>query len=714
MNILLFTTHLNIGGITLYTVNLAKCLKQKGHRVIVCSSGGDLSGELKREGISHVRLNIKTKSEINPKLLFALPRLISLIRDNRIEIIHAHTRVTQCLAALIARLCGIAYVATCHGFFKARLGRRIFKCWGDKAIAISDAVKDHLVKDLGVDPRKVELVYNGIDAERFNRELSVEDVLSLKRELGLRGGIVIGAIGRLSSVKGYKYLLEAFAELSERYKDIQLLIVGDGPERERLLNVAKELKIEKGVKFIEPRSDTPRLLSIIDIFVSSSVQEGLGLSLAEALASATGVVATDVGGVGSLIKDGETGLLVPSSDSRRLASAIATLVDDPGLKDKLGSNGRKLVGRDFKIEDMVNKIENIYKSVSAKKELKMDRILIVNVNWLGDVLFTTPFIRAIRERFPASYIACLVVPRCRELLEDNPNINDVIVYDEDGLHKSIFGKFNLIKTLRQKGFDGSFLLHRSFTRALLVFLSGIKNRIGYNTKKRGLLLTKALDEPLGSIHKVEYFLNLAEACGANIVQREYDFFVRDQERREVEDFFKKRGITSDDTLIVLNPGGNWPPKRWPKESFAEVADRLSSELNAKVVITGAPSDMDLAHEIMALTKTRLVSATGKTTLKSLGAVMERADLVISSDSGPMHLALGVKSKVIALFGPTSDAITGPYGRQKDFFVIKKDVDCAVPCYDFTCNDHRCMKAITVDEVVEKAKEMLSNKDDENR
>ncbi|MEE8360218.1 MAG: glycosyltransferase family 9 protein, partial [Candidatus Omnitrophota bacterium] len=192
------------------------------------------------------------------------------------------------------------------------------------------------------------------------------------------------------------------------------------------------------------------------------------------------------------------------------------------------------------------------------------------------------------------------------------------------------------------------------------------------------------------------------------------FFVRDKERREVEDFLKKRGISSDDTLIVLNPGGNWPPKRWPKESFAEVADRLSSELNAKVVITGAPSDMGLAHDIMALTKTRLVSAAGKTTLKSLGAVMERADLVISSDSGPMHLALGVKSKVIALFGPTSDTITGPYGRQKGFFVIKKDIDCAVPCYDFTCNDHRCMKAITVNEVVEKAKEMLSNKDDENR
>ncbi|MFH1753364.1 MAG: lipopolysaccharide heptosyltransferase II, partial [Candidatus Omnitrophota bacterium] len=709
MNILLLTTHMNIGGISLYVVGLAKRLKRKGHRVIVSSSGGDLCGELDKEGIPHVRLNIKTKSELSPKLLLALPKLLSLVDKGNIEIVHAHTRVTQVLSAIVSCLRGIAYVTTCHGFFKMRLGRRIFKCWGDKAIAISDAVRDHLIKDLGAAPDKTELVYNGIDAARFSVELSAPERESLKKELGLRPGRIIGAIGRLSSVKGYSYLLEAFAELLSKYKDMQLLIVGDGPEKEDLHRRCRGLKIENSVKIIESRLDTPRILSIMDIFVSSSVQEGLGLSLAEAMASRKPVVATDVGGVRSLVKDRETGLLVPSKDSGKIAEAVSALIADPALMKELGSMGRTLIERDFNIDHMTDKIIDIYRGAVAAKMLKMERVLIVNVNWLGDVLFTTPFIRAIRGRFPSSHIACLVVPRCKDLLEGNPNVNEVIIYDEDGLHKSLIGKLKLIAALRRKRFDGAFVLHRSFTRALLMYLSGIKNRIGYNTKKRGFLLTKAVDEPIGSLHKVEYFLDLARACGADANAGEYDFIVRDQERRDVGEFLKKKGISGEDTLIVLNPGGNWPPKRWPKESFAELSDRLSDELNAKVLITGAPSDMKLAHDIMALANKKPVSAAGKTTLKSLGAVMERADLMISSDSGPMHLALSVKSKVIALFGPTSDAITGPYGNRNNFYVIKKDIDCEVPCYDFTCRDHRCMKAITVDEVLAKAKEILGVK-----
>jgi lipopolysaccharide heptosyltransferase II len=711
VKILLLTTHLNIGGIAVYTVNLAGLLKKRGHRVIVSSSGGDMVDQLSKKGIIHVKFDIKTKSELSPKLLLALPKVLSLIRDNKVDLIHAHTRITQVLACAASHICGIPYVATCHGFFKSRLGRKIFKCWGDKTIAISEAVREHLIEDFEVREDNIELIYNGVDVERFKTEFSDSEKDYLRRSLGLRPGRVIGAIGRLSSVKGYEYLIEAFKRLLDKYDDIQLLIVGDGPERDRLKSLCSDLDVEKSVKFSKPRLDTPLLLSLTDIFVSSSVQEGLGLSLAEALASAKPVVASDVGGVRSLVKDNETGLLVPPRDSGAIADAVSVLLEDLGLVNRLSMNGRNLIERDFAIDNMSEKTINVYEDALRKQDQKMERILISGVNWLGDVLFTTPFIKAIRNKFPSSHIACLVVPRCKELLEDNPNVDEVIVYDEDGVHKSPIGKLRLISTLREKRFDGAFILHRSFTRALIVFLSGVRNRIGYDTKKRGFLLTKAVEEPVSTLHKVEYFLNLAEECGAETDQKDCDFFVKDGERREVESFLKSNGIGKDDLLVILNPGGNWPPKRWPKESFAELSDRLSDELNAKVVITGAPSDMKLAHDIRALSKKKPVSAAGKTTLKSLGAVMERADLVISSDSGPMHLALGVKSKVIALFGPTSDLITGPYGTRKNFTVIKKDVDCQVPCYDFKCEDYRCMRAITVDEVASRAKEMLSNKDE---
>ena len=107
------------------------------------------------------------------------------------------------------------------------------------------------------------------------------------------------------------------------------------------------------------------------------------------------------------------------------------------------------------------------------------RILIVNVNWVGDVLFSTPFIRAVREANPDAYIACLLHPRCTQMLESNPRLNEIIIYDEEGIHKSLLGKWRLIKELKGKKFDAAFLLHRSFTKALITYLAGIKERIGY-------------------------------------------------------------------------------------------------------------------------------------------------------------------------------------------------------------------------------------------
>lgn len=711
MNVLLLSTHLNIGGIGLYIVRLARHLKKRGHNIIVASSGGTMVSELAKEDILHITLNIKTKSELSPKLIFALPGLLSLVKDNQIQIIHAHTRVTQVLACAASRLAGIPYIATCHGFFKLRLGRRLFGCWGDKTIAISDAVRRHLIDDFKVDEGDVALIYNGIDIKRFREKFTSDQRDLLKSSLKVEDGMIIGAVGRLSPVKGYRYLIEAFKRLVDECKEpLRLLIVGDGPQKRELKDITKRLNMESCVKFAEPQLNTPQLFSIMDIFVSSSVQEGLGLSLAEALAAGKAAVASNVGGVSSLIKDNHTGLLVSPRDSEALAGGISVLLNDPSLRKRLGANGQRFVESDFNINVMADKVEGVYKGLVDKRDAAK-RILIVNVNWLGDVLFTTAFIKAVRRTFPTSFIACLVMPRCRELLENNPNINEVIIYDQDRIHKSLLGKIKIIKGLRKRKFDTAFILHRSFTRALMVYLSGIKNRIGYNTKKRSFLLTKSIEEDAPDLHKVEYFLNIARCCGIKTADKNYEFFVDESERGWAERFLKDRGIKREDKIVVLNPGGNWAPKRWPAENFAKLSEVFSRELNAKIIITGASKDLKLAQEILDSSGAKAVNACGETSIKRLAALMERADLVISSDSGPMHLALSVKTRVIALFGPTSDKITGPYG-DGDYSVIKRDVGCEVPCYNFNCRDYRCMKAITVDDVFKRAKEMLLSRDED--
>lgn len=329
---------------------------------------------------------------------------------------------------------------------------------------------------------------------------------------------------------------------------------------------------------------------------------------------------------------------------------------------------------------------------------KRKKILIFNVNWLGDIIFSSPFIRAVRETFPDSYIACAIPPRCKDILETNPRINELIIFDESGPEKTFLGKIKFAFKLRKENFDIAFLLHRSLTRALITFIAGIRVRVGYDTKRRGFLLTKRLGSPAKDTHRVEYFLNLAKAIGADTSKKDYEFFITEPDRKKSESILESRGVSNNNRIVVLNPGGNWDPKRWPVSRFAELGDRLIERYGVKILITGAEKDKALADKISKVMKNKPISICGQTTIRELASILERSELVISGDSGPMHIAISVGTDVVALFGPTFTDITGPYGKG-NYIVIQKDVGCSIPCYDFTCKDNRCMKAISVDDVI---------------
>lgn len=300
----------------------------------------------------------------------------------------------------------------------------------------------------------------------------------------------------------------------------------------------------------------------------------------------------------------------------------------------------------------------------------MNKILIVNVNWLGDVLFSTPFIRALKKNYPKSFISCMIVPRCLEALEGNPYIDEFIIYDEDGAHRNIFRKLELISKLKEKGFDAAFILRKSFTRSLMLFLAKIPRRIGYRYKKTALLLTDNILLPKGIMHKAELFLNIAKELGLCNSEYKYDFSIDEADRVFIRDFLEANLINFEDFLIAINPGANWLPKRWPKERFAHLADSLINDFGSKVIITGAEKDTGLAQDILKNMKSPAVNAAGKTTLKQLGALFERCNLVVANDTGPMHIALACGSNVICLFGPTNPNLTGPWGEGR-YKVIQK-------------------------------------------
>jgi lipopolysaccharide heptosyltransferase II len=234
---------------------------------------------------------------------------------------------------------------------------------------------------------------------------------------------------------------------------------------------------------------------------------------------------------------------------------------------------------------------------------------------------------------------------------------------------------------------------------MLLFLSKIRERIGYDSKKSGFLLTKKIPPPSKDLHRVEYFLGIARAVGIEPKYVNYEFFVSEEDLRKGEEILREAGIALGEDFIVLNPGGNWDLKRWPERNFAKLADEIVARFDLKAVLTGAKKDVELCRRIAGLMKKTPVLLCGKTNLKTLGAVFKKAKWVISNDSGPMHIAVGLKTAVIALFGPTSPRITGPYGEGL-YKILQKKIDCEIPCYNLSCSDNKCMNAITVEDVLE--------------
>ncbi|MEA3560217.1 MAG: glycosyltransferase family 4 protein, partial [Candidatus Omnitrophota bacterium] len=282
-----------------------------------------------------------------------------------ITIIHAQTRVSQVAAHHVSRLTNVPYVTTCHGLYKKRLFRSIFPCWGQKVIAISETVRVHLVNCFKVPKNKVKLIHNGLDIAAFSRHYTAEEKRDIRQCYGLRDkGRVVGNIARLVNVKGQCYLLHAAKEILKVRPKTQFLFVGDGKDRQKLIDLSRKLDITGNVFFIGALKEIKPALSIMDIFAFPVIwQEGFGISVLEAMTTGLPVIASDVGGIYTLVKNQKNGLLISPKDIPSLINALLRLLDDKKLAVKMGKEGRQLAAKKFSLDKVVKGITNVYKEV---------------------------------------------------------------------------------------------------------------------------------------------------------------------------------------------------------------------------------------------------------------------------------------------------------------------------------------------------------------
>ncbi|MBF0522644.1 MAG: lipopolysaccharide heptosyltransferase II [Candidatus Omnitrophica bacterium] len=333
----------------------------------------------------------------------------------------------------------------------------------------------------------------------------------------------------------------------------------------------------------------------------------------------------------------------------------------------------------------------------------MKKILVVNVNWVGDVAFSAPIFKALKEFYPQCQITCMAPSRVRGVLECLSDVDEIIDYDERVTHRGVLQKLGVILKLRREKFDAAFLLHGSLTRALMVFLAGIPKRIGYDTKKRGFLLTHKISPPTGKmLHRSDYYLGVLESYGIPVKDRSPRLTVGEESLKEVKQILFQNGILDVHPRILVHVGANWTLKRWPKENFTRLLESLLKDADAEIVIPGTKEDLGLIEEICSPLRIKPHILAGKTNLKQLIALMSISDLLISSDSGPLHLANAVGIKTIGLFGPTRPEVTGPKGQGRAT-ILQYEVGCnSKACYHLACMDNICMQAITVKDVLDAA------------
>ena len=267
------------------------------------------------------------------------------------------------------------------------------------------------------------------------------------------------------------------------------------------------------------------------------------------------------------------------------------------------------------------------------------------------MVLTTPAIKAIRQAYPAARISILVTPATYDLVNGNPYVDEILVDDRDGRHKGLFGFLRLYREIRSKQFDLAIIFHTKRRYNLICFAAGIFCRLGYKNNKFGFLLTNPLKDtrPQGKKHEAEYCLDVLKAIG--VENDELDVFLPLQKKAEewMLDWMQDNNLKSNE-FITIHPGASDPAKCWPAANFALLMDRLAERYPFKIILIGSAQTMPLAAQILQQThQSGFLNLTGKTSMAQMVSLLRRSRLLISNDSGPVHVAAGVGTNVISLF-----------------------------------------------------------------
>ncbi|OGW80385.1 MAG: lipopolysaccharide heptosyltransferase II [Omnitrophica bacterium RIFCSPHIGHO2_02_FULL_51_18] len=688
MNVLQILPELNSGGVERGTVDLAKFLREKGHKSVVVSAGGPLVGDLTSAGVLHYALPVHKKTPF--AILRSVNTLAKIVKREHIDVLHARSRVPALVAYLVSRKTQVPFITTCHGFYSKHFLSALMG-WGKLTIVASHVIGRRMRDDFGVPHNKIRLIHRGVNLNEFKRKEAGDPVG--KKES------VIGIVGRLTPIKGHPLFLKAMARVTRVLPPLKIQIIGDAPKpqyKEELKALVRRLGLSHAVEFLGTRYDIPELLSKMSVLVVPSTgEEAFGRVVIEAGACGVPVVATRIGGLVDIIQDEKDGLLVPPDDPKILADAVIRILKDPALADRLASSLRRKVEKEFNLDLMFQKTLEAYQEAVSRQ-----KILVIKLSAVGDVILSIPSIRALKTKFPDAWISVLVGRKSRKIVRNCPYVDDAIVYEETPGKNRLLNILKTARLLAKENFDIVVDLQNNRTSHALSFLCGARTRAGQNNRKWSFLLNKkTTDASSAGVSPLEHQFKVLRLLGIGSFDKRLELWADEEEQAHVREFMASQWVAPSQVLVGINPGSSlrWPTKQWGVENFARLCDELAKR-NIRVVVTGTPEDIPLTNELFRLTKHKPIHAVGRTSISELIALVRRCQVFVSSDSAPMHVAASVDVPLVAIFGPTDPKRhLVPPSRYQVFW---KEVHCS-PCYLRNCPIGLiCMKKIGVQEVLD--------------
>lgn len=353
-------------------------------------------------------------------------------------------------------------------------------------------------------------------------------------------------------------------------------------------------------------------------------------------------------------------------------------------------------------------------SSSALDAAKIKRVVVRGVNWVGDAVMTIPALRELRRVLPAAHITLATRSWAEGLFADADFIDDLLIYDRQPFYPA--SVLRQVSAWRRQHFDLAILFQNAFEAALIALMARVSVRLGYATDGRSVLLTHPLALPAwrAERHEIFYYLNIIAGlekhlgCTPSALERtpQFDLQVSDARQEKARALLQTYGLSLTDSLVALCPGSiNSRAKRWPAERYAALADRFIEETGASVALIGSRDELEVSEEVARLMRHQPLMLTGVTDLAEVVAVLSLTDILITNDTGPAHIAAALNRPTLVIFGPTNPATTRPFAETAE--LVRHPPDCA-PCMLRDCPiDHRCMTAISPDEVFKRALAMMN-------